>query len=219
MTFPEHDPDEAIADVTGADATSAEASGDDVIERKRAIRASVRRSRRARTAPERASAALAIAHHGVELVERTGATSVTLFLSTPTEPSTRRLIADLEARDVAVLLPRPVSAGEMEWVRSGGGERRTPGLGTPEPLGAALAPGALDEAGVLFVPAAAIDPRGGRLGWGGGYYDRALAGHQTAPVVAIVFDDDLRDDLPVEPHDVPVDAVLTPSGLRMHEQA
>lgn len=183
--------------------------------RKRQLRAEVRARRNARGEPERASAALAIAEHGLALVEQQGATSVTLFLSTPVEPGTRPLIERLEARGVAVLLPRPLAGGAMEWVRSGGGERPTPGLGTPEPLGDAVPDEALDTVGVRFVPAAAIDARGGRLGWGGGFYDRALARPTTAPTVAIVFDDDLRDGLPLEAHDVAVDAVLTECGLRM----
>ncbi|MGO2112381.1 MAG: 5-formyltetrahydrofolate cyclo-ligase, partial [Pseudoclavibacter sp.] len=56
----------------------------------------------------------------------------------------------------------------------------------------------------------------------GGFYDRALAqlrpvagkGHGAAPIITIVFDDEVRGDLPLEPHDMPVDGVLTPSGVR-----
>ena len=50
-------------------------------------------------------------------------------------------------------------------------------------------------------------------GRGGGYYDRALAHARAgATVVALVFDDEFVDDLPAEPHDRRVDAVVTPSG-------
>ncbi|MDX6723959.1 MAG: 5-formyltetrahydrofolate cyclo-ligase, partial [Solirubrobacteraceae bacterium] len=53
---------------------------------------------------------------------------------------------------------------------------------------------------------------GRRLGQGGGSYDRALA-RVAAPVVAVVFDDEVLDEpIPVEPHDRRVAGVLTPRG-------
>ncbi len=66
---------------------------------------------------------------------------------------------------------------------------------------------------VVAVPAVAVARNGVRLGRGGGYYDRALAHARAgATVVALVFDDELVDDLPAEPHDRRVTAVVTPSG-------
>jgi 5-formyltetrahydrofolate cyclo-ligase len=63
------------------------------------------------------------------------------------------------------------------------------------------------------VPALAVDHRGARLGRGGGYYDRALShARPDATLVAVLFDDELVDHLPAEPHDRPVDAVVTPSA-------
>jgi 5-formyltetrahydrofolate cyclo-ligase len=58
-----------------------------------------------------------------------------------------------------------------------------------------------------------VGRNGARLGRGGGYYDRALrhAG-VDAILVAVVFDDELLDDVPAEPHDLPMTAVVTPSG-------
>ena len=52
---------------------------------------------------------------------------------------------------------------------------------------------------------------GRRLGQGGGSYDRALA-RTGAPVLAVVFDDEVIDEVPAEPHDRPVSGVLTPAG-------
>jgi 5-formyltetrahydrofolate cyclo-ligase len=65
----------------------------------------------------------------------------------------------------------------------------------------------------VLVPALAVDRHGNRLGRGGGSYDRALA-RATGLTVAVLYDGELVDLLPVEPHDVPVNAVVTPrSGL------
>jgi 5-formyltetrahydrofolate cyclo-ligase len=58
-----------------------------------------------------------------------------------------------------------------------------------------------------------VDRRGVRLGRGGGYYDRALAHAAShALVTAVLYDGELLDTLPAQPHDRPVGAVLTPHG-------
>lgn len=76
-----------------------------------------------------------------------------------------------------------------------------------------LAPEAVAEVDVVLVPALAVDRRGVRLGRGGGSYDRALARAQGL-VVAVLHDGELQDEeLPEEPHDVRVTAVLLPAGL------
>jgi 5-formyltetrahydrofolate cyclo-ligase len=63
------------------------------------------------------------------------------------------------------------------------------------------------------MPALSVDRAGVRLGRGGGYYDRALLhARPDAVLVALVFDDEFVDELPAEPHDRRVTAVVTPSG-------
>ena len=63
------------------------------------------------------------------------------------------------------------------------------------------------------MPALAVARNGIRLGRGGGYYDRALQhARPGAVLVALVFDDEFVDELPTEPHDRRVTAVVTPSG-------
>jgi 5-formyltetrahydrofolate cyclo-ligase len=66
---------------------------------------------------------------------------------------------------------------------------------------------------VFVTPAVACTRRGVRLGRGGGFYDRMLetAGLQA---VGVVYDCQLADDLPAEPHDKPLDFIVTESGVR-----
>ncbi|MEK9760301.1 MAG: 5-formyltetrahydrofolate cyclo-ligase, partial [Candidatus Puniceispirillum sp.] len=70
---------------------------------------------------------------------------------------------------------------------------------------------------VVLVPLLAFDLAGGRLGYGGGYYDRSIAALRDdgMPVVAIGvgYDGQRVDKVPVGPYDMPLDAVLTPTGL------
>jgi 5-formyltetrahydrofolate cyclo-ligase len=64
------------------------------------------------------------------------------------------------------------------------------------------------------VPALLVDRSGMRLGRGGGSFDRAL-GRVAAgvPVVALVYDGEIVERVPREPHDRSVTAALTPRGL------
>jgi 5-formyltetrahydrofolate cyclo-ligase len=67
-----------------------------------------------------------------------------------------------------------------------------------------------EELDLVMVPGTAFDPRGGRMGQGKGYYDRLLAGARPdAPLVALAFDCQLFDEIPVASHDVFMDQVLT----------
>ena len=75
----------------------------------------------------------------------------------------------------------------------------------------------LDPA-VMLVPLAAFDAKGHRIGYGAGYYDRAIARlHERGlrpRLVAIAYDCQQVDAVPAEPHDVQVPEILTESGLR-----
>jgi 5-formyltetrahydrofolate cyclo-ligase len=83
--------------------------------------------------------------------------------------------------------------------------------GIQEPLASAE----LLEPDVLLVPLLAFDARGYRLGYGGGFYDRTIAGLRARkPVTAIglAFDEQRVDDVPHSAEDQRLDWVLTPSG-------
>ncbi|MHC1559526.1 5-formyltetrahydrofolate cyclo-ligase [Actinomycetospora sp. C-140] len=114
-----------------------------------------------------------------------------------------------------VLLPVTVGDAPLDWAWFTGADSLGPGPhGLLEPAGARLGPGAVADAGLVVVPALAVDHRGVRLGRGGGHYDRTLplAGPATR-LVALVGDDGLvTDPLPSEPHDVGVHAVWRPSS-------
>lgn len=69
-----------------------------------------------------------------------------------------------------------------------------------------------EELDFVLVPGTAFDPRGGRMGQGKGYYDRLLARvRPDAPLVALAFDCQIFEEIPVSAHDVFMDAVVTES--------
>jgi len=66
---------------------------------------------------------------------------------------------------------------------------------------------------VVVLPVLGVGPRGHRLGYGGGYYDRTLAVLRPRPLVAGVGHDFVRlPDLPVTEHDQPLDLLVMPGG-------
>jgi 5-formyltetrahydrofolate cyclo-ligase len=143
---------------------------------------------------------------------------VAAYVAVGTEPDTAALLAALAARGVEVLLPVLLPDGDLDWARADG--QLAPGRhGLLEPQGQRLGRDALTGCSVVVVPALAVDRTGTRLGRGGGSYDRALP-RTGGWVVALLHDGEMVAELPSEPHDRPVDAVVTPSGglvrLRPH---
>jgi 5-formyltetrahydrofolate cyclo-ligase len=67
-----------------------------------------------------------------------------------------------------------------------------------------------EELDLVMVPGTAFDANGGRMGQGKGYYDRLLANARPdAPLVALAFECQMFPEIPVAPHDVFMDLVLT----------
>lgn len=138
------------------------------------------------------------------------------YVARPGEPSTDALLAAWRQEGRRVLLPVVRGDRDLDWAADDG--TRGPGavVDVAEPTGDRLGLCAVHRAAVVVVPALAVDLRGARLGQGGGSYDRALARVAAdALVVALLHDDELvvDDELPDEPHDRPVDAVVTPARV------
>ena len=131
---------------------------------------------------------------------------VGLYRSTPREPSTDGLLADLLARGARVAVPVAGRGGyRWGWVDAATRWRRG-AHGVREPVGAP--PGAAGDLRVGLVPGVAFDARGGRLGHGGGHFDRLLS-QSTGLLVGLCVEDRLAEAVPMEPHDVRMDVVAT----------
>ncbi|MEV5680499.1 MULTISPECIES: 5-formyltetrahydrofolate cyclo-ligase [unclassified Streptomyces] len=166
----------------------------------------------ARTAAVLSSAAL-------RLPELAEARTVAAYVSVGREPGTRALLDALRTRGVRVLLPVLLPDNDLDWAPYEGAERLVPaGRGLLEPDGARLGPAAVLDADAVLLPGLAVDAHGMRLGRGGGSYDRVLARLSAAgahpALVVLLYDDEVVAQVPREPHDHPVDAVVTPAGTR-----
>lgn len=176
------------------------------------LRAELRRARRGLGEAELRDAGIGIARRLDALVAETGARTVSCYLELPGEPPTRPFLAGALSRGIRILLPVARADGTLDWADGSSSETETTGLfGIAEPGGARRGPEVLQEADLLLIPAAAVDRQGTRLGWGRGYYDRALAAlTRRVPVFALVHDHEMVDSLPREAHDRPVDGAVTP---------
>ena len=151
----------------------------------------------------------------VELLVSSGST-VCAYVPVGTEPGSIEMLNVLLHRAGRVLLPVARTTADDTPLPLWWGEYRPGALtrgrwGLLEPPEPWLAESALAEAGVVLVPALAVDRRGTRLGRGRGFYDRSLPGRSPhARLIAVVRDDELVDELPADPHDVRMTHALTP---------
>ncbi len=169
-------------------------------------------ARAALSQEERAAEAAALTRAVGEL----DADTVCGYVPFGVEPGSPEMLDVLRDRGRTVLLPViPTERGPLDWAEYTGPSSLAGGVFPQvlEPTGPRLGPNAIAEAEVVLVPALAVDRRGARLGKGAGYYDRALAGVDTDTLV-LVFDGEVREDVPADPHDAVMNAVLTQSGVR-----
>lgn len=139
---------------------------------------------------------------------------VALFWSTGDEMDTGPLIAGLAQTGRSCCLPVVVGKGMALRFRTyaPGDRLEACAFGVPAPL--ATEP--YVEPDVLIVPLAAFDRAGGRIGYGGGFYDRTLAQLRAkGPVRAFGYAFSVQEvaHIPLGPHDERLDAIITERGV------
>ncbi len=185
---------------------------------KAVLRRSLLDARKRLSADELLTASVALADRALALPELAAAGTVAAYVSVGSEPGTRALVHSLHARGVRVLLPVLLPDNDLDWAPYAGPEHLRPaGRGLLEPDGERLGPDAVTAADTVLLPGLAVDARGMRLGRGGGSYDRVLARVEAsgrAPaLVVLLYANEVVARVPEEPHDHPVQAVVTPYGV------
>ena len=183
---------------------------EDVAEQRRLLRAAGRLARARVTGAERTAATTAVTRLLLDLPELAGADRVLLTAAVGDELDLVDLRAALLRAGTTVALPvthgsdlLPVDWRDEVPLRPGWRD-------VPEPAGEPSG----QRPDVVVVPALVLDRRGGRLGYGGGHFDRYLAGAgRGATTVGAVFHDQLVDEVPLLPHDVVLDVVVTDQGV------
>ena len=165
---------------------------------------------RALPAAERDEASAAIARAVLSHPAFLAARTVFVYVSLPQEPDTAAICAAALARGKRLCLPRCAAPPNMEAVAVTENTTLRPGrLDIQEPAGEPVPP---EEIDLAIVPCVAASPDGVRLGHGGGYYDAFLA---ACPAVklCLCYAALLRPDLPTDPWDIRMDAVITENTL------
>jgi 5-formyltetrahydrofolate cyclo-ligase len=150
-----------------------------------ALRAEMMTLLRSMTSEDREAHSEEICERVLEMTEWAGAQSVVLFSPLPSEPIITPLRLDCQARKIACVTIAQTSRNESE-------------LQLPE---------AID---LILVPGLAFSSDRRRLGRGGGFFDRLLAGRgANACKLGICFSFQLLDSVPTEAHDIVMDVVVT----------
>jgi 5-formyltetrahydrofolate cyclo-ligase len=175
--------------------------------RKRTVRRDAIERRNLLSASERSAKSEEITERVLALPEVGGAGTVMVFWSFGSEVETATLIERLHEAGKRVVLPR-VEDGEIAPVAYEPGDPvAATSFGAMEPVGVELVPA--EEVDVVIVPGVAFDRRGGRVGYGGGFYDRLLSGALAVPAVAVAFAVQLVEEVPQGRSDARVAAIVT----------
>nr|WP_272210206.1 5-formyltetrahydrofolate cyclo-ligase [Marinicella sp. W31]MDC2876071.1 5-formyltetrahydrofolate cyclo-ligase [Marinicella sp. W31] len=165
---------------------------------------------------ERREKSLALATHGAEaLGPDISGKCVAGYHPIRSEVDVGVLMALLEEAGASLALPAVIDRETIVFRAFRSGEDLEPGgFGT-------LAPGNKArqvDPDILLMPLSVFDEAGNRIGYGAGHYDRAierLHARQICPLlVGIAFNMQKVPSVPAEPHDVPLNAIITESGFR-----
>jgi 5-formyltetrahydrofolate cyclo-ligase len=175
--------------------------------RKASLRASALAARRAMSVTERAEASEGIVARLLQLPEVRGARTVLLYAALADEVDVGGAVGPLKASGTRTCFPR-VHGDELRAVAAA--DLRTLAIGyrgIREPDGPAVPLGDIE---VVVLPGTAFDRTGGRLGQGGGHYDRLLARlPDRALRIGVCFACQVVLAVPREDHDLPVDVVVS----------
>ena len=197
--------------------------------RKRELRAGKAALRDGLSTEQRVHLSALVCSHAWTWFSQLNAASLLAYAPFRSELDCRPLLAAAWAEGTTVLLPRvnrESAALSIHPVRAW--EELVPGAyGIPEPVaensGSAISGvrGLAWLPAAVFVPGLAFDRRGGRLGYGRGYYDRLRAGWEAAspesavrPLwVGLAYDLQVEPEVPLEEHDALMDILITENGI------
>jgi 5-formyltetrahydrofolate cyclo-ligase len=178
--------------------------------------------------PEEARAALGerVAALSLELPEYRQASTIALYAAMPAELPTQELLRAATRDGRRCLLPLVRPERRLEFALVSNWENLSAGrYGVLEP-GDDCERVEFASADLVFVPGLAFDPRGARLGRGGGYYDRVLGSRapvlaptDRAPVFGLAHDWQVLEAVPSGEQDVPVDGIVTEQRILRVEHA
>ena len=186
----------------------------DQLSTKRALRKHFRQVRSDVSRAQRQIWAPRLNRHVLAADQVQKARTVAAYLAFDSEPDLRFSMTQLHRRGVTVALP-VVPAQDEQVLSFRQWSPATPlqpnQLGISEPTQSAPVP--VETIDVMLLPLVAYDTAGSRLGMGAGWYDRTLGANDHRPWLAgVAWSIQAAPSVPIDPWDVPLDAVVTEAG-------
>ena len=181
-----------------------------------ALRATLRRekiaARQALPVAAHRSASVAVVHHLTEFLTPMPAGTLAFCMPIRAEVDCRALVAHLIDRGWQAAMPTVATRDAPMEFRAWHPE--APMTADPYGIPVPATPRSLNP-DVMLLPLVAFDAAGYRLGYGGGYFDRTLAAMHPRPLtIGVGFDLCAVADIRPERHDIPLDLIVTESGIR-----
>ncbi len=178
---------------------------------KDALRQKMREKRKTISPALHAKKSSQICERALKLPEYLEAEDVLFYVSTQSEVETHKLIKNALKSDKAIYAPR-IEGRQIVVCRIHDWKDLEPGVFSilePKEYCEPVHPRMID---LIFVPGLAFDSRGHRLGNGRAFFDGLLA-TTDAYKVGLAFEEQVIDFVPNEPHDIPVDLIITDQNL------
>lgn len=162
---------------------------------------------------------LSISSRFLNLHEATDARVVFIYMHFRSEVPTHAIISQMLAEGKTVTIPKTISEqSRLIAVKITDPEHQvSPGYcGIPEPSAGLVDIGACNPKSIdiVIIPGSVFDKEGGRMGYGGGYYDRFLANEAPDSIrVGLAFELQIVERVPLEPHDQLMDYVVTEENI------
>ncbi len=179
------------------------------------LRAELRRRRKGLGPVEQEAAASAVADHIEQLPGWSNAHRIALYFAADGEIDTAALGARGRATGKQLYLPVIRDDDSLVFARWDNDTPLQPNrYGIPEPPASSsrCEARALD---IIFMPLVGWDRRGGRLGMGGGFYDRSLKGREGAVLVGLAHSCQEVEQVPLDPWDARLDYIATEAALHV----
>jgi 5-formyltetrahydrofolate cyclo-ligase len=177
------------------------------------LRSALRQRRNSLTPAEQSTAAQALTRTVNDLPGWTAAQRIALYLAADGEIDTRAVERIAREQGKQVFLPIIAGDGRLlfaHWATDELLARNRFNIPEPPAGAARCSVGDLD---IVFLPLVAWDRRGGRLGMGGGFYDRTLSGREGPLLVGLAHDCQQIESVPRDAWDIDLDFIATDVAL------
>ena len=176
-------------------------------EQKKQLRTALKQRRTALAVDDRTEKSQQIIHFLEEIDEFNQAKSIFCYISYLSEVETQPLVSMFLEQNLALSVPKIIGKTEMLAIPLTDMSDLEPDkMGILTPKSSFPAPATFD---IAITPGLGFTEKGGRLGYGRGYYDRWFSKNKVKTKIGIAFEVQVVEELPLEDTDMPLDILVT----------